>query len=423
MGVTAPAAFGWMAEHWSLALVLVAVVLIGWRLMARRAHADLSSGIATLALVALAVAVPVVLALGWVEVSSAWFWWSTGVALTAAALASTEWLRVPLRVFAALAAVALAGVLLHLGSDHLDKVRCHEVGQLARDVEFLDEERDKQLADANTAAGKARDQLAGLVRTGGANADMTTAGQSVITALDSGDSTRLANAVAALGATYRPGPASDADTKLFAAADKSLSARRAVDDLGQLTAPTDPGDLDKEKCADETPGQVSDVDLTGARRDVAEYRSSLLPTDANKAAASKAADRADAATAAEAQGEEGRQILLVNDGERGGDRSRSIRALLAARLPGAGPVAMGSVRRAAARGLVARRAAKCVNRCGTCGREIFRDRPRRRRQGEAASGGGAAGGLCHCADQEPPRARPYPRVGVVVASYGPRRRD
>jgi hypothetical protein len=288
------------------------VALVVWRLLARRNHADLPSGIATAALAVTALAVPACLALWWGAATSWAFWWAVAVALTSAALASTEWLRASLRGFAVLAFVALTALLLRLGSEDLDDVRCAEMHKLAADVTSLNEKKAELLHAAMATAAKARAALGESVRAGGAGPGLVAPAQRLVVALGSGDDAGLKEATAALEAAYQPNAATRADASLVAAADKAVGAAQALDALQGVDGPATVASLAAQACGDRQ-RLVTDVELAGARSAIATYRSSLQPTDDNKADAEKAATAvADAAErAARGDPDEGTELVSI----------------------------------------------------------------------------------------------------------------
>lgn len=296
----------WFGDHIGL---VIAVALVGatlalalWRLHARRSQSELSSGVATVFLAFMAIAVPTGWALWWDGVTGWAFWWAAFVALTAAALASTEWLRASLRWFAVLAIVALSALLLRLGSSDVDAARCAEVRTLATDVTNLDKEKTHLVGAAKTSAEEARNDLSTMIQEQKGSPGLLTPAQNLVTALDSGNGDALKVATTALDAAYRPNEATREDTGLVAAADSAVAATRALTALDAVERPPAVAALDKEACG-ARPRLVSDVELSKARSATAAFRSSLLPTEVNIAAAKSLAAAEDEATARLARGE------------------------------------------------------------------------------------------------------------------------
>ncbi len=287
------------------------IVLVVWRMMSRRAHNDLWAGIVTVTLAVVAVAVPVAEALWWDSAPTWTFWWAGAVALTAAALASTEWLRTSLRGFAVLALVAVTAVLLRVGSGDVADVRCDEVRALQGTVGALGEVKVGLVATAKESAAKARDSLSKSVRAGDTAPALAGPAQRLVTALDSlttGDGAsdaavqELQGAAAALDAAYQPNGGSRADANLVGTADKAVAATQALIALQAVTAPDTVARLAKDSCG-QTSQLVDDVKLTSARSATATYRQSLQPTDEHEAAAEKAGAAAAAALDRAARGE------------------------------------------------------------------------------------------------------------------------
>jgi len=279
-----------------VATVVTPAVLVVWRLVARRTHNDLWSGLATMALAVTALAVPACQALWWDGATSGAFWWALAVAVTAAALASTEWLRTSLRGFAVLALVALTALLLRVGSGDLDDARCVEVHKLAADVTGLDKTKGELIDASTVAAAKARATLGESVRADAATPGLAAPAQRLVVALEAGDEAGRKTATAALDAAYLPNAGSRADAALVAAADKAVAAAQALDALQGVEGPATVAGLADEACGAKQ-RLVNNVELTGARSATATYRQSLQPTDDNEAAAEKAV--AAAATAAD----------------------------------------------------------------------------------------------------------------------------
>ncbi len=302
----------WAGDHQAQTVAVGTTVLVVWRLLARRSHADLWSGITTAALAATALAVPAGLALWWDGATSGAFWWAVAVALAAAALASTEWLRVSLRWFAVLAIVALAALLIRLGSENLKDVRCDEVHKLTADASDLDEKKTELVEAADTTAAETRATLRKAVTADDVALGLVVAAQRLVVALDSGADAGINEAHAGLDAAYRPNAASRADAALVTAADTAVSSAQALTalegvDLAGLDPVEDDGPatvaaLDGQACGDKQ-RLVTEVELTEARTLTAAYRSDLEPTDDNKAAAEKAATAADDAAERAARGE------------------------------------------------------------------------------------------------------------------------
>lgn len=321
LGAGMPYGVVWVLDHLSLivavGLAAATVALVVWRLLARRNHADLSSGIATVALAVTAVVVPACLALWWGGATGGAFWWTVAVALTAAALASTEWLRAALRGFAVLAIVALAAMLLRLGWENLDGVRCTEVHDLAADVKKLDQAKPDLLDAATATANDARTALGRAVRANAAAPRLLAPAQRLVVALETADAAGLRDATRELDKAYRPNAASRGDEVLLAAADRAVGAAQAVTALQGVESPATVTSLDKEACGDRQ-RLVTDVELAGARSATATYRNRLQPKDEIKAAAAKkAATAADDAAERAAQGEADEGTDWVNVVKRG----------------------------------------------------------------------------------------------------------
>jgi len=242
------------------------------------------------------------LALGWDGATSGAFWWAVAMALSAAALASTEWLRLSLRWFAVLAVIALAALLLRIGSEDLEGVGCAEVHKLATDVRDLDERKAELVEAAEATAAKSRATLRKAVTAGEVAPGLLAPAQRVLVALGFGDDAGLKGAIAALDAAYRPNAASRADAALVTAADTAVGSAQALAALQGVGGPATVVSLDAQACGDEQ-RLVTDVELTEARSATAAYRNSLQPTDDNKAAAEKAATAADEAAERAARGE------------------------------------------------------------------------------------------------------------------------
>ncbi|TCC53446.1 hypothetical protein E0H75_07075 [Kribbella capetownensis] len=286
----------------AVVLAAVTIALVTWRLLARRSHNDRWAGILTVAIALVALAVPAALALWWVGAVPWAFWWSVAVALTAAALASTEWLRASLRWFAVLAAVALVALLLRLGWASVDDARCAEVHKLVGDVAELNTTKAKALDEARSAATKTREVFSRSVQSGTAVPGLVAPGNRLLGALNSGVGADLDEAIMALDAAYHPNAASRADTALVTAADNAVAAVRAVAALQGVESPDTVANLETRVCRSQG-SLMTDAELTAARSATATYRNRVQPTDNNDAAAEEAAMSATEAAARAARGE------------------------------------------------------------------------------------------------------------------------
>ena len=135
-------------------ILWVAIVLVGaGRLWTRWRGLDLWTGLLTLALAGLALAIPLIrVGIGPGEVVSqesvdtAWIWCGVLAAVVAAMAASTEWLLRSLRVWAALVLVATAGALSMVGIETTSAARADRVTAIGAEISVL-HRRDCQAVD------------------------------------------------------------------------------------------------------------------------------------------------------------------------------------------------------------------------------------------------------------------------------------
>jgi hypothetical protein len=322
-----------------LALV-AALLLIVWRVWARRDGSDLWAGITTIGLVVLAIGLPLVLhgsdattrnALG-----------VLGLAIAAATFASTEWLRRTLRIFAVLTIVSLGVITFRVGASQTASDTCQQLTDLRRTLAVaqtrnaLNEKLAiaKKAADVRKAQGTAKAALPILQKAiveGGNNRPtprakprLIHAAQDLLNALRQQTGPKITDPdmeeaygkLVTFNRRFAPAPEVVADRKIWRAANAAIAAQEALTDAN-ASVPTegvDDSDVSATlpSAASGCPSAATHIDLLTWRSDVYSFRAAVAKNVVGaEKEQSKAAKDKEAADTAKAKAESARDDLLA----------------------------------------------------------------------------------------------------------------